>query len=105
MSLDSINETLTGITGRQKPIAQNLQSISNNFMSRCDAMTKTLYIGELQASILPETEFLRGNIFATNNSSAAIYTSGIKLSGTYASDWKALLPDSDARPYRKIILV
>ena len=27
MSLDSINETLSGITGRQKSIAQNLQAL------------------------------------------------------------------------------
>lgn len=43
--------------------------------------------------------------FATDNPSSASYTTGITLNGTYASDWKTKLPDSDTSPYRKLILV
>lgn len=41
---------------------------------------------------------------ATSNSSAAMYTTGITLAGTHASDWKTALPDSTSNPWRKLIV-
>lgn len=40
MSLDSINETLTGITGRNKPIAQNLAALIQDVRDSYQAITE-----------------------------------------------------------------
>lgn len=41
---------------------------------------------------------------STNDSSATMYTTGITLTGTYASDWKAAFADRTSTPYRKLIV-
>lgn len=40
MSLDSINETLKGITGRDKPIAQNLAALITDVRDSYEAITE-----------------------------------------------------------------
>ena len=41
---------------------------------------------------------------STNDSSAAMYTTGVTLTGPYANDWKNALPDRSSSPYRKLIV-
>ena len=43
-------------------------------------------------------------MLATADNTAAMYTTGVTLTGTYASNWKAALPDHDSSPYRKLIV-
>lgn len=44
------------------------------------------------------------NMLATTDNTAAMYTTGVTLTGTYANDWKTALPDRDTSPYRKLIV-
>ena len=43
-------------------------------------------------------------ILSTTDSTGAMYTTGVTLTGTYASDLKTALPDRDSSPYRKLIV-
>lgn len=40
----------------------------------------------------------------TTNASAAMYITGVTLTGPYAAQWKAALPDRTSSPYRKLIV-
>jgi hypothetical protein len=44
-----------------------------------------------------------GNSLATTEVNAAMYFNGITVTGDYAAQWKANLPDRAASPYRKLI--
>lgn len=46
----------------------------------------------------------KNNMLATSSSTALMYTTGVTLTGPYASDWKTALPDRDSSPYRKLIV-
>lgn len=41
--------------------------------------------------------------FSTTNVSAPAYTTGVTISGTYATDFKTRFPNRDTSPYRKLI--
>lgn len=41
---------------------------------------------------------------STTSSSAALYTTGVTLTGPYAQAWKDALPDRTSSPYRKLIV-
>lgn len=43
-------------------------------------------------------------VLGTTSSSAIMYTTGVTLTGPYAAQWKAALPDRTASPYRKLII-
>lgn len=53
----------------------------------------------------PAPSVTYANTFATMSQNAPMYTTGITLSGTYASDWKTAHPDENGPSYyRKLIL-
>ena len=100
-----------------------VHNIGRNFMERCTSFAQTLTLGsQLQRLYVGTTQFMwrcdnftslvcncsvyptDNNSLSTNNSSATMYTTGITLTGTYASDWKTALPDRTSSPYRKLIL-
>lgn len=65
-------------------------------------MTNIIYLGDLPTTVLPSNS---ARIFATGSSTDPCYTTGITISGTYASDWTTALPDNDSAPnYRKLII-
>ena len=55
------------------------------------------------ATSLPTTGS-NNEMLATNSNTSPMYTTGVTLTGTYASDWKTALPDRDSSPYRKLIV-
>lgn len=101
-----------------------IRNIGSSFMNSCSDFDKTLTIPDNFPSTHPGTSYFMYNckkftnlvcnssvVFAsgnnslsTNDSSAVMYTTGITLTGTYASAWKSALPDRNSSPYRKLIL-
>lgn len=68
------------------------------FMHNCNN-----FVGPLVCNT--PTKIPRDNYtLGTTSSSAAVYTTGITLTGPYAAQWKAALPDRTASPYRKLIV-
>lgn len=101
---------------------QNLHSsIGDGFMQGCSRFEGNVILPSTIPSI--GTSFMRNNnkfigtlvcncsahptdngSLSTSSSSAVMYTTGVTLTGTYASDWKNALADRDTSPYRKLIL-
>ena len=79
-------------------IPSSITSIGGYFMYQCNKFTGSLAC-ESKTGISTES-----HVLATNNSTAAIYTTGITLTGTYAAEWKTTFPDHDSTPYRKLII-
>ena len=65
-------------------------------LSRCNNLTSVV----CNCSVTPTDT----NSLSTNDNTAIMYTTGITLTGTHASDWKTALPDRDTSPYRKLIV-
>lgn len=77
-------------------IPSTITSIGGDFMSYMRDMYSTITCSAA-ATVAATSNY---TFCATNNSCMA-YTSGIKLSGTYKSDWQARFPDkTDGSPYR-----
>lgn len=83
-------------------IPANVSSIDVWFMSQCNNMTSTVNIGDLPATTIA----ISPASFASVSPGVPCYTTGITLSGTYATDWHERLPDSDGAGglYRKLIV-
>jgi hypothetical protein len=76
--------------------------IGSRFMYNCNSFTGPL---ACNSSLTPTaTGSALNQILSTTNNSASMYTTGITLTGTYASDLKTTLPDRDSSPYRKLII-
>lgn len=72
--------------------------IGGQFMYNCKSFT-----GNLVCTIPPD-RVGTSKTLCTNDASAIMYTTGITLTGTYASEWKTAFPDYTSSPYRKLIL-
>lgn len=70
------------------------------FMRQCNAFTGPLVCNGPVSAVLPNDN----NTLSTTVSTAAIYTTGVTLTGTYAQAWKDALPDRTSSPYRKLIV-
>ena len=71
-----------------------------SFMRNCNAFTGPLVCnGPVNARIPTDN-----NSLSTTSSTAAMYTAGVTLTGPYATQWKAALPDRTSSPYRKLIV-
>lgn len=73
---------------------------SNGFMRNCNAFIGPLVCNGPVDALIPTDN----NTLSTTSSSAAMYTTGITLTGTYAQAWKNALPDRTSSPYRKLIV-
>lgn len=68
------------------------------FMHNCNNFTGPLVCNT--STKIPTDNYTLG----TTSSSAAVYTTGVTLTGPYAAQWKAALPDRTSSPYRKLII-
>lgn len=80
--------------------------IGGQFLYNCNNFT-----GPLVCNISPtnlgygSTSSYKNQILGTNSTTAAMYTTGITLTGPYAQAWKDALPDrTSSSPYRKLIV-
>ena len=80
-----------------------ITSIDWGFLQSCDKYTSVVDLGSLRSSVLTGSSYYM-NYFSTSFSTADSYRIGITIRGTYASDWKSVLPDSTTYPYRKLII-
>lgn len=127
----SLPETLTNIgpsflqnctSFNQSIDLSHIQHIGNSFMEGCSSFSQSLTIPSGVTSI--GTRFMyncnnftgtltceSGSGLSTSNqtlgtqtSSAPMYTTGVTLAGSHASDWKTKYADRTSSPYRKLIL-
>ena len=70
------------------------------FMRNCNAFTGPLVCNGPVSALIPTDN----NTLSTTSSSAAMYTTGVTLTGPYAQAWKNALPDRTSSPYRKLIV-
>lgn len=80
-------------------------SVSHNpderFMHNCNSFVGPLVCNApVDSSKIPTDNYA----LATTTATATIYTTGVTLTGPYAAQWKAALPDRTASPYRKLIV-
>ena len=85
---------------RNLTIPNTATSIGTYFMYNCNAYVGTVYCNAA-ATVITSSNYS----FATTDSSAACYTSGIKFGGTYKADWKTKFADRTSSPYRKITTI
>lgn len=78
-------------------VPSNITTIGTGFMRGCNNFTGNLVCAT-------STHPSDNNALSTTSATAAMYTTGVTLTGTYASDWKTALADRDSSPYRKLIL-
>lgn len=80
-----------------------LTAIGSSFMYNCKAMTSVVNVGSLAATIAAASN----DTFATNDSSAACYTTGISITAaTIAaiSGWLDRFPSRSSSPYRNLTI-
>ena len=100
----------------------NISSIANFFMAGCTSFAQTMtfrseltFIGNnifndakslnhIVCNCNPDVIGTSAYSFSTPDNTAPMYTTGITVTGTYASEFKAKFPDSSSSPYRKIIV-
>lgn len=71
------------------------------FMHNCNNFVGPLVCNApVDSSKIPTDNYA----LATTSATAAMYTTGVTLTGTYAAQWKAALPDRTSSPYRKLIV-
>lgn len=90
----SFNQDLT--------IPSTTSSIATYFLFGVNSMVSTITCNA-PATVFTGSAAQKKYNLATNYSSSSMYTTGVSLAGTYASDWKTALPDSSSSPYRKLI--
>lgn len=74
---------------------------AERFMHNCNSFVGSLVCNApVDSSKIPNDNYALG----TTNSSAVMYTTGVTLTGPYAEQWKAALPDRTSSPYRKLII-
>ena len=72
------------------------------FMYECNNFVGPL-VCNCPATSLPSSGF-DSEMLATTSNTSVMYTTGVTLTGPYASDWKTALPDRTSSPYRKLIV-
>lgn len=71
------------------------------FMHKCNSFVGPLVCNApVDSSKIPTDNYA----LATTSATAAVYTTGVTLTGPYAAQWKAALPDRTSSPYRKLIV-
>lgn len=75
-----------------------------NFMSNCNNFTGILTC-ETENYPTGSSGSSTNSVLSTTSSSAPMYASGVRLSGTYAQTWKDAFPDRSSSPRRKLIVV
>lgn len=91
LGCSSFNQNIS-IPSQCSYIGASFLWIANNFCSTVVCNSPTIPVDTNNRTL------------ATSSSSALIYSTGVTLTGTYASDWKTALPDRTSSPYRKLIL-
>lgn len=76
-----------------------LTSIGAYFLYQCNAMASTVNVRSLAATVITSSNYS----LSTNSSSAAMYTTGVKIAGQTRADWITRLPDRTSSPYRKLL--
>lgn len=76
----------------------SITSIGAPMMYNCKAMVSTVYANCSADAISANTSSL-----ATNDNTAACYTTGIKVGGTYGYAWRSKHANRTSSPYRKLI--
>ena len=79
-------------------------AVTNNpgqrFMQNCNNFTGPLVCNFSASSKFPTDNYT----LTTTGASNPIYATGVTLTGPYAAQWKAALPDRTSSPYRKLIV-
>lgn len=71
------------------------------FMHNCNSFVGSLVCNApVDSSKIPTDNYA----LATTSATAAMYTTGVTLTGPYAAQWKAALSDRTSSPYRKLIV-
>lgn len=78
-------------------IPATLTSIRSSFLWACTNMVHTVYVN---TSYTPARD---NYSLSTNQNSAPMYTTGVKVGGTYGSNWRTAWPNRTSSPYRKLI--
>lgn len=96
---------LSSCTSFNQPLVLpgTITSIDWGFLQNSTKYTSVVDLGSLNSSVLTGSSYYM-NYFSANFSSADSYRIGITIRGTYASNWKSVLPDSTTYPYRKLII-
>lgn len=89
-SCTSFNQNIT--------LPSTLTSIGTYFFYNTNAMTSTI-TANCNATVAATGNYM----LATTSSSAACYTTGIKVGGTYGSAWRSQFANRTSSPYRKLI--
>ena len=84
-------DCIYGLTGSQY----------SGFMENCKAFNKSVDFGDTDANALYSS--YASHILSTNDSTAAMYTTGITIKGKHAADFLTTYPNRDSSPYRKLI--
>lgn len=69
------------------------------FMYNCQNFIGPLVCNSASSTIPNDTYAL-----GTSDSTTVMYTTGVTLTGPYAAQWKAALPNKTSSPYRKLII-
>lgn len=71
------------------------------FMNNCRAFTGPLVCNSYVFGSGANSD---NNTLSTTNNTVAMYTTGVTLTGPYASNWKSFFPNRASSPYRKLII-
>ena len=82
-------------------LPESIVSIHGNaFLYNCSSLVH-LYIGNIPATAINS---INNNTLSTTSSWAQMYTQGVTITGTYAADWLARIPNSNTSPFRRLIV-
>ena len=81
-------------------LTDNITNIGQNFMCRCDNFDSVLRISP---NISPSMFSNEGDSFATENSSATVYTNGFKIRYDKFEELKTRFPDISSNYYRHLV--
>ena len=81
-------------------LTDNITNIGQNFMYRCDNFDSVLRISP---NISPSMFSNEGDSFATENSSATVYTNGFKIRYNKFEELKTRFPDISSNYYRHLV--
>lgn len=84
-------------------LPSSITSIGTNFLHNSRAMTGTVNVGSIPTSVFSGGPDFWS--FSTFGADSPAYVTGISVSGSAASSWKAGFPDRTSSPYRKLIVV
>lgn len=97
------SDFLNGCTSFNQPLSlpsslTSSNSIGINFMYNCKNMVSAVDVGSIDPGVPSRSD----RTFATTDSNAACYTTGILLTGAQKGNWKIRYPDRTSSPYRKL---